>query len=120
VLKFFLNCGRHIFPRLSEQRRIPANALAERWAITHTGRRKYRLSTPVLAGLDPAIGYPHPIANDAIPISNHPMKMTASCGIKPKLDMPYGLGTGSHAAENQTPITLMHYPNDTGHRAAQS
>jgi hypothetical protein len=34
--------------------------------------------TPVLAGLDPAIGYPQPIANDAIPISNHPMKMTGS------------------------------------------
>ena len=26
--------------------------------------------------LDPAIGYPQQIANDAIPISNHPMKMT--------------------------------------------
>jgi hypothetical protein len=29
-------------------------------------------------GLDPAIGYPQPIANDAIPISNHPVKMTGS------------------------------------------
>ena len=26
-----------------------------------------------MAGLDPAIGYPHQIANDAIPVSNHPM-----------------------------------------------
>jgi hypothetical protein len=44
----------------------------------YTSRRKYQLSTRVLAGLDPAIGYPQPIANDAIPISNHPMKMTGS------------------------------------------
>ena len=27
-------------------------------------------------GLDPAIGYPGQIANDAIPVSNHPMEMT--------------------------------------------
>ncbi len=27
-------------------------------------------------GLDPAIGYPYQIANDAIPVSNHPMEMT--------------------------------------------
>jgi len=33
---------------------------------------------PVMAGLDPAIGYPQPIANDAIPVSNHPMQMTGS------------------------------------------
>jgi hypothetical protein len=26
-------------------------------------------------GLDPAIGYPHQIANDAILVSNHPMGM---------------------------------------------
>jgi hypothetical protein len=44
----------------------------------YTSRRKYQLSTRVLAGLDPAIGYPQPIANDAIPISNHPMKITRS------------------------------------------
>ena len=25
-----------------------------------------------MAGLDPAIDYPHQIANDAIPVSNHP------------------------------------------------
>ena len=31
-----------------------------------------------MAGLDPAIGYPHQIANDAIPVSNHPMEMTGS------------------------------------------
>jgi hypothetical protein len=31
---------------------------------------------PVLAGLDPVIGYPQPIANDAIPVSNDPLKMT--------------------------------------------
>ena len=29
----------------------------------------------VMAGLDPAIGYPHQFANDAIPITNHPMQM---------------------------------------------
>ena len=29
-------------------------------------------------GLDPAIGYPHQIANDAIAVSNHPMEMAGS------------------------------------------
>jgi hypothetical protein len=32
----------------------------------------------VMVGLDPAIGHPHQIANDAIPVSNHLMKMTGS------------------------------------------
>jgi hypothetical protein len=27
-------------------------------------------------GLDPAIGYPWQIVNDAIPVNNHPMEMT--------------------------------------------
>ena len=31
-----------------------------------------------MAGLDPAIGYPHQFANDAIPVSNHPMEMVGS------------------------------------------
>ena len=31
-----------------------------------------------MAGLDPAISHPHQIANDAIPVSNHPMEMTGS------------------------------------------
>ena len=31
-----------------------------------------------MAGLDPAIGYPHQFANDAIPVSNHPMEMAGS------------------------------------------
>lgn len=31
-----------------------------------------------MAGLDPAIGYPQQIANDAIPVSNHPIEMTGS------------------------------------------
>src|SRR5580704_12486693 len=31
-----------------------------------------------MAGLDPAIGYPHQIANAAIPVSNHPMQMAGS------------------------------------------
>jgi len=31
-----------------------------------------------MAGLDPAIGYPNQIANDAIPVSNHPMEMVGS------------------------------------------
>ena len=55
-------------------------------STTYTGRRKYRLSTPVLAGVDPAIGYPQPIANDAIPISNHPMRMTGSSPVMTGLD----------------------------------
>jgi hypothetical protein len=29
-------------------------------------------------GLDPAIGYPHQIANDAIPVSNRPMEVAGS------------------------------------------
>src|SRR5580698_1493998 len=28
--------------------------------------------------INPAIGYPHQIANDAIPVSNHPMEMAGS------------------------------------------
>ena len=28
-----------------------------------------------MAGLDPAIGYPYQIANDAITVNNHPMEM---------------------------------------------
>ena len=36
-----------------------------------------------MAGLDPAIGYPHQIANDAIPVSNHPMEMAGSSQAKP-------------------------------------
>ena len=58
-------------------RHLPGT-MAGQLGLCYTRRRKYRLSTPVLAGLDPAIGYPQPIANDAIPISNHPMKMTGS------------------------------------------
>ena len=46
--------------------------------MSNTRRRKYRLSILVMAGLDPVIGYPHQIANDAIPVSNHPMEMTGS------------------------------------------
>jgi len=37
-----------------------------------------------MAGLDPAIGYPHQIANDAIPVSNHPMEMA---GVEPSDDV---------------------------------
>jgi hypothetical protein len=38
-----------------------------------------RLRCPhVMAGLDPAISYPHQIANDAVPVSDHPMEMTGS------------------------------------------
>jgi hypothetical protein len=58
----------------------PSGPIVSHRTATNARRRKYRLSTPVLAGLDPgldpAIGYPQPIANDAIPISNHPMRMT--------------------------------------------
>jgi hypothetical protein len=47
--------------------------------MSHTRGQSFRPLIPVMAvlGLDPAIGYPQPIANDAIPISNRPMKMTA-------------------------------------------
>jgi hypothetical protein len=31
-----------------------------------------------MAGLDPAISYPHQIANDAIPISNHPKQVAGA------------------------------------------
>ena len=54
-------------------------------------RRKYRLVAPhviaelapdVMAGLDPAIGYPHQFANDAIPVSNRvkPSHDVLACG----------------------------------------
>jgi hypothetical protein len=46
--------------------------------------------TPVLAGLDPAIGYPQPIANGAIPISNQPMTMTGSGPVMTWLDRCVG------------------------------
>ena len=39
-----------------------------------------------MAGLDPAIGYPQQIANDAIPVSNHPMTMTGSSPVMTGLD----------------------------------
>ena len=39
-----------------------------------------------MAGLDPAIGYPHQIANDAIPVSNHPMEMAGSSPAMTSLD----------------------------------
>ena len=46
-----------------------------RWR-RQTPPRRWRFH-PVMAvlGLDPAIGYPHQFANDAIPVSNHPMEM---------------------------------------------
>jgi hypothetical protein len=31
-----------------------------------------------MSGLDPAIGYPYQNANDAVPVSYHPMEMTGS------------------------------------------
>jgi hypothetical protein len=47
-------------------------------------------------GLDPAIGYPSQIANDAIQISNHPMKMTGSSPVMTGLDrcLQYDNGKG--------------------------
>jgi hypothetical protein len=39
-----------------------------------------------MAGLDPAIGHPHQFANDAIPVNNHPMKMTGSSPVMTTLD----------------------------------
>jgi hypothetical protein len=39
---------------------------------------RLRAANPVIVGLDPAIGYPHQFANDAIPANNHPMAMAAS------------------------------------------
>src|SRR5580704_6615012 len=38
-------------------------------------------------GLDPAIGCPHQFANDAIPVSNHPMEMAGSSQVKPSHDV---------------------------------
>ena len=57
-------------------------------------------------GLDPAIGYPHQIANDAIPFSNHPMKMTGSNSIMTAtlLSCPH-TGAGSYH-----PIALVWRP----------
>ena len=37
-------------------------------------------------GLDPAISYPHQFANDAIPVSNHPLEMTGSSHVMTALD----------------------------------
>ena len=42
----------------------------ERNATCQWGRGNW-LSNTVIAGPDPAIGYPHQFANDAIPASNH-------------------------------------------------
>jgi hypothetical protein len=38
-----------------------------------------------MAWLDPAISYPHQIANDAMPVSNHPMEMTGSSPVMTEL-----------------------------------
>ena len=46
-----------------------------------------------LMGLDPAIGYPHQIANDAIPVSNHPMGMTGSSPVMTGLIVACGTST---------------------------
>jgi hypothetical protein len=40
----------------------------------------------VMDGLDPAIGYLSQIANDAIPVGNHPMEMTRSSPVMTRLD----------------------------------
>ena len=37
-------------------------------------------------GLDPAIGYPHQIANDAVPVSNHPTEITGSSPVMTGMD----------------------------------
>ena len=70
----------------------------------YTERRRYRLSPPVMAGLDPAISYPHQIANDAIPGSNHPMVMAGTC-----LDMPRHDVVGPFRAVRQSlgPLELV-------------
>ena len=39
-----------------------------------------------LMGFNPAIGYPQPIANDAIPIGNLPIKMTGASPVMTGLD----------------------------------
>ena len=59
---------------------------------------------PVMAGLDPAISYPHRIANDAIPVSNHPMVMAGTC-----LDMPRHDVAGPFRAVRQSlgPLELV-------------
>jgi hypothetical protein len=61
------------------------------------------LAPHVMAGLDPAIGYPRQFANDAIPVSNHPMEMAGLIlGSSPRTAM-----TGLHAARQQSgPLEL--------------
>jgi hypothetical protein len=49
-------------------------------------------------GLDPAIGYPHQIANDAISVSNHPMQMAGSSQVEPGHD---GIGSLRAARQQQ-------------------
>ena len=49
-------------------------------------------------GLDPAIGYPWQIVNDAIPVSNHPMEMTG-----PGHD---GVGSLRAVRQQQGPLVL--------------
>jgi hypothetical protein len=58
----------------------------------------YRLSTPVMAVLgldpriDPAISHPPQIANDAIPVSNHPTKMIGSSPVMTDWIIGWGKG----------------------------
>ena len=40
-----------------------------------------------MAGPGPAIGYPHQFANDAIPVSNHPMEMADRAQVEPSDDV---------------------------------
>jgi hypothetical protein len=43
-------------------------------------RRKYGISTPVLAGLDPGIGYPQPIANASLAAARAERSLAAVIG----------------------------------------
>jgi hypothetical protein len=60
-------------------------------------KRQNRIALCVhLVGLDPAISHPHQIANDAIRVSNHPMKMTGTgpsalvmVGLDPAISHPH-------------------------------
>ncbi len=54
----------------------------------YTNRRWNRLSPPrVMAGLDPAIGYPHQFENDAVPVNNQPMEMADRARVEPSDDV---------------------------------
>jgi Transglycosylase SLT domain len=60
------------------------------WAVAQSvGLYQPRLkpTSLVMAGPGPAIDYPHQFANDAIPVSNHPMEMAGRARVEPSDDV---------------------------------